>query len=183
MKHFNLSFTLLLGKLNLFINKDISIFLVIVGAVSSRELFSLSTRSWSRSTQPCCDQHTLSCHDVDVDPESLLSDESISINGLELKFSNTIPPHGRTYKTEHGDEAVISYNKDTGNIFGTLKTIDGKSFALEKCGDGYIFEEFDLHAFPAEEEVELEDSVTIDNVTLYNSQNIKEPFPKIPKIS
>ena len=118
----------------------------------------------SRSTELCCDKDTLSCYDVDVDPESLLSDENISINGIELAFSNTVPPHGHTYKTDKGDEAVISYNKETGNIFGSLKTNDGKSFALEKCGNGYIFEEFDLHAFPAEEGEELEEPISTDNV-------------------
>jgi len=122
-----------------------------LGTVFCKELFSRSASSLSRSSEPCCDLDTLSCYDVDVDPESLLSEEDISINGMELAFSNTIPPHGRVYKTEHGDEAVISLNEETGNIFGTLKTNDGKSFALEKCQNGYIFEEFDVHAFPAEE--------------------------------
>jgi len=122
-----------------------------LGAVSSKELFSRSSSSLSRSAEACCDLDTLSCYDVDVDPESLLSEENISINGIELTFSNTIPPHGRVYKTELGDEAVISLNEETGNIFGSLKTHDGKSFALEKCQNGYIFEEFDVHAFPEEE--------------------------------
>ena len=83
---------------------------------------------------------------MEVDTESLHSEDGISINGMELKFSNYVPPHGYVYKTDLGDEAVISYNEETGNIFGTLKTHDGKSFALEKCRSQYIFEEFDLHA-------------------------------------
>ena len=88
---------------------------------------------------------------MEVDPESLHSEDGISINGMALKFSNTVPPHGFVYKTDLGDEAVISYNEETGNIFGTLKTHDGKSFALEKCRSQYIFEEFDLHAFATSE--------------------------------
>ena len=132
-RYLNLSLALLLVDRLFILN-------LIVGAVSSKELFSKSPRSLSRSSQPCCDQHTLSCHDVDVDPESLLSDENISINGLELAFSNIIPPHGRTYKTKDGDEAVISYSRETGNIFGILKTNDGKSFALEKSLYLYLYQ-------------------------------------------
>merc|ERR1712012_1275106 len=108
-----------------------SFFLFLAGTVFCKELFSRSASGLSRSAEPCCDKDTLSCYDVDVDPESLLSEESISINGMELAFSNTIPPHGRVYKTDLGDEAVISLNVETGNIFGSLKTNDGKSFALK----------------------------------------------------
>merc|ERR1712227_382953 len=150
-----------------------SFFLFLVGTASCKELFSRSASSLSRSAEPCCDLDTLSCYDVDVDPESLLSEEDISINGMELAFSNTIPPHGRVYKTEHGDEAVISLNEETGNIFGTLKTNDGKSFALEKCQNGYIFEEFDVHAFPAEEG-ELDGNyakILNRNSTFYSDRN------------
>ena len=145
-----------------------------VGTIHSKELFSRSTNSLSRSTEPCCDKDTLSCYDVEADPESLLSDENISINGMELKFSNTIPPHGRAYKTEQGDEAVISYNKDTGNIFGSLKTNDGKSFALEKCGNGYIFEEFDLQAFSTEEEAEPEEFASKNIVRSMSPQTFND---------
>ena len=118
--------------------------------MSTKELFSVRSFS-SRSAEPCCDKDTLTCYDVDVDLESLQSEEDISMNGIDLIFSNTIPPHGRVYKTDLGDEAVISINEETGNIFGTLKTHDGKSFALEKCGKEYIFEEFNLQRFPTEE--------------------------------
>ena len=86
--------------------------------------------------------------DVEVDPEVLLNDHDISINNVTLLFSNLIPPHARTYKTEAGDEAVISYNAETGSITGTLHTADGHAFALEKCGNSYIFEEFDVASFP-----------------------------------
>jgi len=154
-----------------------SFFLFLVGTASCKELFSRSASSLSRSAEPCCDKDTLSCYDVDVDPESLLSEENISINGMELEFSNTIAPHGRVYKTEQGDEAVISLNEETGNIFGTLKTNEGKSFALEKCQNGYIFEEFDVHAF-LEEEGELDGnfaralSPNSTNSTWYNRNEI-----------
>merc|ERR1719460_3158498 len=67
-----------------------------------------------------------------------------------------IPPHGQVYKSEKGDEAVISYNNKTNSIIGTLKTFDGRSFALEKCRDKYIFEEFDVPSFPSDDEFETD---------------------------
>ena len=57
--------------------------------------------SLSRSLEPCCDvDHSLECHDVDVDPEALHDKDDISFNGVVLKFTNLIPPHGQVYKTE-----------------------------------------------------------------------------------
>ena len=44
--------------------------------------------------------HSLDCHDVDVDPEVLHDKEDISFNGVVLKFSNMIPPHGQVYKSK-----------------------------------------------------------------------------------
>jgi len=116
--------------------------------VSSKELFSTPQVN-SRSAEPCCDKNTISCYDVEVDTGSLHTENGISINGMALEFSNRVPPHGYVYKTVLGNEAVISFNEETGNVFGTLKTHDGRSFALEKCGNNYIFEEFDLHTFAA----------------------------------
>ena len=53
-------------------------------------------RPLARSLEPCCDSdHALSCVDVEVDPDVLLNDQDISINGVELVFSNTVPPHAR----------------------------------------------------------------------------------------
>merc|ERR1719322_75746 len=138
-------------------------------AVSSKELFSIPEVN-SRSAEPCCDKNTLSCFDVEVDPESLHTENGISINGLDMAFSNIAPPHAFVYKTDLGDEAVISYNEETGNVFGTLKTHDGKSFALEKCGNNYIFEEFDLKSFPTEKGEPLEEALTLpEDRQLYNS--------------
>ena len=51
-----------------------------------------------------------------------------------------------------GDEAVISHNAETGAILGTLHTHTGRAFALEECGGGYIFQEFDVASFPPEED-------------------------------
>ena len=120
--------------------------------LAAGDLFSVRS-PLTRSVEPCCDHtHVLSYMDVEVDPEVLLNEDDISINNVTLHFSNLIPPHARTYKTEAGDEAVISYNELTGSITGTLHTADGHAFALEQCGRSYIFEEFDVASFPAEEE-------------------------------
>ena len=139
--------------------------------VSSKELFSIPQVN-SRSAEPCCDKNTISCYDVEVDTESLHTEDGILINGMALEFSNLVPPHGYVYKTVLGDEAVISYNEETGNVFGTLKTHDGKSFALEKCGNNYIFEEFDLNTFAANDlPKEAEEFIPADlNSMTYNSR-------------
>ena len=39
------------------------------------------------------------------------------------------------------------YNKKSGNIFGSLTTHDGKSFAIEKCHHGHVWKEFDVSSF------------------------------------
>ena len=138
----------------------------------SRDLFTVPAPT-SRSAEPCCDKDTLTCYDVDVDPDSLLSEEDLTMNGVTLQFSNYVPPNARVYTTSEGDEAIISYNKNTGNIIGTLKTHDGKAFALEKCGNNYIFEEFDVEAFPTERKGHEEllsrfsrDSIVDTNMTM-----------------
>ena len=61
-----------------------------------------------------------------------------------------------------GDEAVISYNAQTGAIIGTLHTHTGRAFALEECGGGYIFREFDVASFPTEEDM-VRDGASEDN--------------------
>ena len=133
----------------------------------SRDLFTVPAPT-SRSAEPCCDKDTLTCYDVDVDPDSLLSEEDLTMNGVTLKFSNSVPPNARVYTTSEGDEAIISYNKNTGNIIGTLKTHDGKAFALEKCGNNYIFEEFAVQSFPAERQ-EYEESWTESSTSMIDT--------------
>ena len=111
------------------------------------------TRSLVRSAEVCCADTTLkACQNVNLDTKLLETGEDLSINGIELKFSNRVPPHGFTYKSSNGDEAVISYNPSTGNIFGSLKTTDGRSFAIEKCSSGQIWKEFDTATFDAKED-------------------------------
>merc|ERR1719150_3018068 len=102
----------------------LSLFMMAAPCLAARDLMSVGS-PLTRSLEPCCDHtHVLSCVEVEVDPEVLLSEDDISINNVTLLFSNFIPPHARTYKTEAGDEAVISYNEQTGSITGTLHTAD-----------------------------------------------------------
>ena len=146
-------------------------------SASARELFSVAAPQ-SRSLEPCCDSdHALSCVDVEVDPQVLLSEDDISINGTFLLFSNTVPPHARVYKTEAGDEAVISYNPRTGSITGTLHTRGGRAFALERCGASYIWEEFDVPNFPednTEEAVEDEDDDDDDMPVIATNSTMRQ---------
>jgi len=155
----------------------LSVSLIIGQAWSARDLFSVRS-PLTRSLEPCCDHtHVLSCVDVEVDPEVLLNDHDISINNVTLAFSNFIPPHARTYKTAAGDEAIISYNPKTGRITGTLHTEDGRGFALEKCGDSYIFEEFDEDNFPGDEvedEDDADDRVFDDNININATENMRQ---------
>merc|ERR1719195_633566 len=154
----------------------LSVSLIIGQAWSARDLFSVRS-PLTRSLEPCCDNtHVLSCVDLEVDPEVLLNEDDISINNVTLLFSNFIPPHARTYKTEAGDEAVISYNEKTGSITGTLHTEDGHAFALEKCGGSYIFEEFDVDSFPEDKAIMEDDEDSgevpvISNTTLRSGAN------------
>ena len=107
------------------------------------------------SSQVCCnDNNILTCVDAVVDPEALLSGENISILEKDLKFSSFIEPTGSVYKNEAGDEAVLTYNPNTKNIFGSFKTYDHKSYALEKCQDGYVWKEYEVDSF-GEDVVEI----------------------------
>ena len=84
---------------------------------------------------------------VTVDPNILRKGEDITINGLDFQFHNNPQPRAFTYHTEAGDEAVITYNEATGSLFGSVKTVAGKSFAIEKCHGGHVWKEFDVSTF------------------------------------
>ena len=68
-----------------------------------------------RSSEICCnDDDLLSCSEVKLDPRKL-KDKEITLKGIQLTFSNNIEPNGFGFQNDQGDEAVLSYNKDTGN--------------------------------------------------------------------
>jgi len=104
-------------------------------------------RGLERSTEVCCNNEDyLSCTEVTMDPAQL-SNEKITLKDIEFTFSNTVEPHGFVYKTSQGDEAVLSYNEETGNLFGTISTEDGRAFAIEKCFNNHVWIEYDVQAF------------------------------------
>ena len=65
-------------------------------------------------------------------------------------------PHGFVYHNSLGDEAVITYNNKTGNMFGSLTTHEDKHYAIEKCHHGHVIKEYDLSAF---EDLEMGDDL------------------------
>merc|ERR1712123_199639 len=87
------------------------------------------------SGEVCCrDEDLLSCQVVKVDPSLLISKEDILLpGGVVVSFKNHVRPNGYHYANSDGDEATITYNQASGNMFGVLVTAAGKSFAIEKC--------------------------------------------------
>ena len=77
---------------------------------------------------------------------------------MPLVFHSDVPPHGRVFKSLSGDEAVFTINEKTGNMFGSLKTREGRSFALEKCLHSHVWIEFDVAMFESMQEPDYHDS-------------------------
>ena len=82
-----------------------------------------------------------------MNPDLLLDEKDISILDIDLVFHSSIQPNGFVYKNSAGDEAVITYNPNTGNMFGSFKTHQDKSYALEPCHHGYVWKEFNISSF------------------------------------
>ena len=98
-------------------------------------------RGQSRSSEVCCnDKNLRNCLTAAVNPDLLITKEDISILDIDLSFHSTIQPNGLVYKNSVGDEAVVTYNNMTGNMFGSFKTHQDKYYAIEKChhGDGWV---------------------------------------------
>ena len=85
---------------------------------------------------------------MQINPEIL--EDDISIIGIDLQFKNKVEPNGYFYHNQEGDEAIITLNHDTGNMFGSLKTHNHKSYTIEKCKDGHIWKEFTVDSFSKE---------------------------------
>ena len=58
-------------------------------------------------------------------------------------------------RSNSSDEAVITWRQDTDHIFGSFKFMDGRSFGIEKCHQGYVLKRFDLTSFPQEQSFPL----------------------------
>ena len=82
----------------------------------------------------------LSCKAITINPSSLETVD-ITIHGRDLHFIRTVAPHGRVYGNQEGDEALVSHNPNTDNVFGSLTTHEGRSFFLEKCKTGHVWKE------------------------------------------
>ena len=137
----------------------------------SDEFLSFSEPS-ERSSEICCNDDTLiSCTKVILDPAHL-SKKKIILKGIKLTFSNSVEPNGYDYKNHQGDEALISYNKDTGNMFGTFTTHDGRSFAIEKCHDGHVWKEFNVSKFGEDATIDPGVNVTFSIEKEENRQSI-----------
>ena len=113
-------------------------------------------RDGSTGSEECCsDQNIETCVTAAVNTDTFLSKGNISILVADLVFHSTVNPNGQVYKNAVGDEAVITYNDQTGNMFGTFKTHQGKSYALEPCGSGHVWKEFNVSSFGQDEVVNV----------------------------
>ena len=129
----------------------------ILGAArgNNNSLISLPRDGSTGSEECCSDQNIESCVTAAVNPDTFLSRGNISILITDLVFHSTVNPNGQVYKNAEGDEAVITYNDQTGNMFGTFKTHQDKSYALEPCGSGHVWKEFNVSSFGQEEVVNV----------------------------
>ena len=95
----------------------------------------------------------LSCRKATVDPAIFTSRTAILLPGTDhvFSFTNTVPPNGQHYTSAEGDEATLTLNPRTGNMFGTMKSRD-RAFSLEHCEAGYVWVEYDILAIQEEEE-------------------------------
>ena len=92
-----------------------------------------------------------------VDPSALLLHRELEIAGVTLAFVSTVHPHGHVYQNEAGDEAIITFNPTSGNMFGSLKTHDGRSYGIEKCASGHTWKEYDVASFKVDKAITLKD--------------------------
>jgi len=127
--------------------------------LGSNEFLSFPNES-QRSSEICCnDDNLLSCTEVQLNPANL-SKKKITLKGIKMTFQNFIEPNGYDYKNSQGDEAILSFHKETGNMFGSLTTHDGRSFAIEKCHHGHVWKEFDVSSFKEDISLDLNGAST-----------------------
>ena len=111
----------------------------------------------SAEDECCSGQNIQTCVIAAVNSETFHNKTNISILSTNLTFHSTVPVdlaielRGKVYKNAEGDEAVITYNNLNGNMFGTFKTHQDKSFALEHCQSGHFWKEFNVTSFGRDE--------------------------------
>ena len=114
----------------------------------ANELLIPVARDANGKSEKCCTEaHLLLCQDIDINRKLLFRKRDIKILGNTYTYSNHIDPHGLVYKTKAGDEAVITFRGNKGNMFGSIKTSEGRSFAIEKCVGGHVIKEYDMKSF------------------------------------
>ena len=70
----------------------------------------------------------------------MTSQQNINILGTEFYFANRVEPHGYAYKNRWLDEAVLTYNKKTDTMFGSVH-IQGRKYEIEKCHTGHVLKQ------------------------------------------
>ena len=91
-----------------------------------------------------------------MDPSALGPGDDLNLAGILVSFSSYIQPNGYVYKSYAGDEAVITYNEGTGNMFASFKTNGGKSYGIEKCGSGHTWKEYDVSSFKSDKAIKID---------------------------
>ena len=104
-------------------------------------IYSHFRSSVSRDNLCCGEENLLSCSSIDIFPEILVNKKEINILGTKLYFSNRVEPHGYAYKNNWQDEAVFTYNKKTGSLFGSFHIHGRGDFEVEKCHDGHVIKQ------------------------------------------
>ena len=95
------------------------------------------------SEELCCSEvKILSCFDININPEILVTEENINLLGTELLFANYIEPHGIVYKSNKLDEVVITYNNETNSMFGNFHTDEGADYVIERCRNGHVLKQY-----------------------------------------
>ena len=137
------------------------------------DVFSTDT---TESEEQCCKASNVkSCYNaMNIKVKKIEQRKDLNIQGIKLSFNSTVEPNGIVYKNEQGDEAVFTLvvrdPEDDVQMFGSLKTRDGKSYALERCKRRSVWIEYDAASFDVEEDPSSElfgnDSSVFKNVSM-----------------
>jgi len=139
--------------------------LLYLSRLSAGEPSDLVTYSLLRGApELCCkEDNLLHCSPVTINPEILATREEIKLLGIDLSFSNAVEPQGLAYKSKGGDEVVITYNEQSGNMFGTLSKENGDTYMIEKCHNSHVIKRYNESRLELDED-EIEESYDAVNV-------------------
>lgn len=87
--------------------------------------------------------------------------QSITLNGICFNYSSAVPPNGLVYTNHKEDEAILTVRNES--VFGSIKTHDGGSFAIEQCHNNHILKVFNVKLFPDEECFHIESKSMIED--------------------